>query len=68
MGTAKFMSLHRKWIFNLAGLVCIALAIVGGLTYPSSSWGILAPILYVSVVVLCTLGMLRLIYLKGLPD
>ncbi|MHA2056937.1 MAG: hypothetical protein ACXACG_08695 [Candidatus Thorarchaeota archaeon] len=61
------MSLHRKWLFYLAGLVCIALAIAGGILYPPTSWGILTPILYVSVIVFCTTGILYLIYRKGFP-
>jgi hypothetical protein len=62
------MSLHRKWPFYLTGLVCIALALVGGVMYPPTPWGILAPILYVLIIVLGALGLIRLIYLKGFPN
>lgn len=68
MSTAKSMSIDKKWYFYLASFTCIALTLLGGLTYPPTPWGILAPILYVSVVILCALGILRLIYLKGIPD
>lgn len=68
LSNARFMSLLKKWAVYLTCLICIMLAISGGLLYPSTPWGILAPILYVSVVVLCVIGMLRLIYLKGIPD
>jgi hypothetical protein len=61
------MSLHRKWFFYLAGIVCIALAIVGGMMYPPTPWGIFGPIIYVSIIVLCIIGLLRLIYLRGFP-
>jgi hypothetical protein len=61
------MSLHRKWFFYLAGLVCIALAIAGGVLYPPTPWGILTPILYITVITLLTIGILRLIYLRGFP-
>jgi len=62
------MSLQRKWLFYLTGIVCIALAIAGGLQYPDTQWGILAPVSFVLVVSLGTIGLLRLIYLKGLPE
>jgi hypothetical protein len=62
------MSLHRKWLFYLVGLVCIALAVAGGIMYPSTPWGIFTPILYVSIIVFFALGILRLIYLKGFPE
>jgi cytochrome b subunit of formate dehydrogenase len=62
------MSLHRKWLFILAGLVCTVLAITGGIMYPPTPWGILTPILYVSVIVLFAIGILRLVYLRGFPE
>jgi hypothetical protein len=62
------MSLHRKWLFYLAGLVCIVLATVGGIMYPPTPWGIFTPIIYVSIIVLSTIGILRLIYLRGFPE
>jgi hypothetical protein len=62
------MSVHRKWFFVLAGLVCIVLALAGGILYPPTSWGILTPTLYVSVIVLFSLGILRLVYLRGFPE
>ena len=31
LDTVRIMSLHRKWLFYLAGLVCITLAIAGGI-------------------------------------
>ncbi|MGY5855876.1 MAG: hypothetical protein RTS72_04700 [Candidatus Thorarchaeota archaeon] len=61
------MSLHRKWLFYLAGLVCIALAIAGGIMYPPTPYGIFTPILYVSVITLFVIGILRLIYQRGFP-
>ena len=64
---AKIMSSQRKWLFILAGLVCIFLAILGGITYPPTPWGILAPIAFVSLVVLGSLTILRLIYVRGFP-
>ncbi|MFW9973738.1 MAG: hypothetical protein ACFFDQ_00535 [Candidatus Thorarchaeota archaeon] len=60
--------MHRKWLFYLTGLVCIALAVAGGLLYPDTQWGILAPVSFVLVVSLVAIGLLRLIYLKGLPE
>ena len=68
LDTASFMSLHRKWFFYLAGLVCIALAVVGGIMYPPTPYGALTPIFYVTIIVLCTIGILRLIYVRGLPE
>jgi len=64
---AKIMSSQRKWLFILAGFVCIVLAIVGGILYPPTPWGILAPIAYVSLIVFSSLAILRLIYVKGFP-
>jgi hypothetical protein len=64
---AKTMSSQRKWLFILAGLVCISLAVVGGVTYPPTPYGMLGPIAYVSVIVLFSLAILRLIYVRGFP-
>ena len=63
----KTMSLHRKWLFYLIGLVCIILAVIGGIMYPPTPWGIVTPILYVSIIIFSTAVLLRLIYVKGLP-
>ena len=62
------MPLHKKHLFYLAALVCIALAVAGGIMYPPTPWGVLAPVFYVFITVLTALGILRLVYLKGLPD
>ena len=72
LNTAKFMSLHRKWLFILAALVCVSLAIIGGIMYQEilmeTPWSIIGPIVYVSLIVLCTIGILRLIYVRGFPE
>ncbi|MFW9788887.1 MAG: hypothetical protein ACFFE2_05635 [Candidatus Thorarchaeota archaeon] len=67
------MSLHRKWLFILAALVCISLAVVGGIMYQDilidageTQWITIGPIIYVSLIILCTIGILRVIYTRGL--
>ncbi|MFX1559433.1 MAG: hypothetical protein ACFFBL_02485 [Promethearchaeota archaeon] len=72
MDTDKFMPLHRKWLFIIVGLVCISLATLGGIMYQEilmdSPWSIIGPILYTTLNVLCIVGILRLMYTKGLPE
>ena len=68
------MSLDQKWQFSLVGLVCILLAITGGIIWElriaeGNTWGfsVLTPTAYVSVIVFCSMVILYLIYKKGLP-
>ena len=63
----RIMPLQRKFLFIFAGLVCIVLAIIGGIMYPPTSWGIITPVAYVLLVSSCSIALLRLIYVKGLP-
>ncbi|MFW9832465.1 MAG: hypothetical protein ACFFEK_00565 [Candidatus Thorarchaeota archaeon] len=63
----KTMASQRKLLFIFAGLVCIVLAIIGGIMYPPTSWGIITPVAYVLLVSSCSIALLRLIYAKGLP-
>ncbi|MHA3965021.1 MAG: hypothetical protein AM325_015950 [Candidatus Thorarchaeota archaeon SMTZ1-45] len=72
MNTAKVMPLHRKWLFILAALVSVSLVIVGGIMYQEilmeTQWSVIGPIAYVSIIVLCIIGLLRLIYTRGFPE
>ncbi|MFW9767448.1 MAG: hypothetical protein ACFFF9_02370 [Candidatus Thorarchaeota archaeon] len=62
------MSAPRSWPFFLVGFVCFVLAVLGVLVYLPPSWGIIEVALYLGFVTLGLTGILRLIYLKGLPD
>ena len=74
LNIGKSMSLNQKWQFYLVSLACILLAIAGGVIWERRiaegvTWGfsVLTPIVYVSVVVFCSVLILYLIYRKGLP-
>ncbi|MHA1950197.1 MAG: hypothetical protein ACXAAO_03190 [Candidatus Thorarchaeota archaeon] len=62
------MSFPRSWSFVLIGVVCIALAMSGILMNLPPAWGLIEISLYIGIVTLGVAGILRLIYLKGLPD
>jgi hypothetical protein len=66
------MPLHRKWFFILAALVCASLVIVGGIMYQEilmgTQWSVIGPIIYIAIIVLCIIGLLRLIYARGFPE
>jgi predicted membrane channel-forming protein YqfA (hemolysin III family) len=62
------MSFPRLWLFIIVGALCIALAASGVILNLPSSWGLLEITLFMSLVTLGVIGILRLIYAKGLPD
>ncbi len=62
------MSFPRSWLFIIIGVVCIALAASGVILNLPTSWGLLEITLYMSLVTLGVVGILRLIYTRGLLD
>lgn len=62
------MSVPRSWSFIITGALCIVLAASGVLMNLPSSWGLFEIVLYMSLITLGVAGILRLIYLRGLPD
>lgn len=63
-----YMRLKPQWILYLVAIICCVLALVGGLSYPLVNQGLLNIIAYEAAVILVTLGLLLLVYKKGLPD
>ena len=33
-----------------------------------TQWSVIGPIVYVSIIMLCIIGLLRLIYVRGFPE
>ncbi|MFW9925904.1 MAG: hypothetical protein ACFFDM_03955 [Candidatus Thorarchaeota archaeon] len=62
------MSIPRSWFFFFVGFFCFALAVSGLLMNLPISWGLLEISLYLGFITFGLAGILRLIYLKGLPD
>jgi hypothetical protein len=62
------METGREWILIVTMVVCIALGFVGVLMYPLNEQNILVIILYESLLLLVTFGILRLIQKRGLED
>jgi predicted membrane channel-forming protein YqfA (hemolysin III family) len=62
------MSLPRSWSFVLVGFLCVTLAVSGILMNSPPTWGLLEIALYLILVTLGVAGILRLIYLRGLPE
>jgi hypothetical protein len=62
------MSTPRAWPFFLVGFVCIALALAGVIFNLPPSWGIVEISLYLGLVTLGLFGILRLMYLRGMPE
>lgn len=58
----------RKILFQLIGILCIFLAISGGLLYPLNTYHIFWIILYEITVILSTIGIIYIIYLRGFED
>ena len=63
-----YMSPNKRWILYIAVIICIALAIIGGMIYPMNQLDILSILLYEAVVILIMLAIIKLIYDRGLPD
>jgi hypothetical protein len=62
------MSAQHSWPFFIVGFMCILLATVGLVVYLPPSWGLIEVSLYLGLVTLGLAGILRLIYLRGLPE
>jgi hypothetical protein len=57
----------RTWILVVALVASAILAVIGSLMYPIYDFGFFYAAGYVTLVVLGALGLLLLIYKKGLP-
>jgi len=62
------MSPDRYWILIIAAVICVGLAIAGGLMYPLNACGIFEILLFEISVIIVIFGLIRLIYDRGLPD
>ena len=62
------MSPDRYWILIIAAVICVGLAIAGGLMYPLNARGIFEILLFEISVIIVIFGLFRLIYDRGLPD
>ena len=62
--------MHPKsqWIIIAGAVACIALAIIGGISYPLINQGIVDIILFEIPVFIGVAAIMFLIYKKGLPD
>lgn len=58
----------RYWIIYLAAIICIGLVLVGGLMYPMNLRDPLEIILFEVVSLVIIIAIIRLIYVRGLPD
>ncbi|MGY5876361.1 MAG: hypothetical protein RTU30_11500 [Candidatus Thorarchaeota archaeon] len=63
------MSPNRKWILYIAGVFCIILAVIGGISYPlTEEQGLLDQIIYTVGISIGAFLILLLVYFRGLPD
>jgi hypothetical protein len=59
---------NSRWIIITGTIICIILAIWGGLSYPLTGQGIVDIILYEIPVFIGVAAISVLIYMKGAPD
>jgi hypothetical protein len=57
-----------QWFVYLAAIVCVILAVLGGLTYPLSGAGLPSIIAYEVGIFIGIFGILLLVHQKALPD
>ncbi|TXT56915.1 MAG: hypothetical protein BAJATHORv1_20513 [Candidatus Thorarchaeota archaeon] len=57
----------RHWILGIAGVICIMLAVIGGMSYPLTEEPLLTVILYELVIIPPIFCILYLAYRRGLP-
>ncbi len=62
------MSPNSRWIIVAGAIICIILAIWGGLSYPLTGQGIVDIILYEIPVFIGVIAISFLIYVKGAPE
>jgi len=62
------LSPDRNWILYLATIICLVLVLAGGFMYPMNQRDPLEIILFEVVSIVVILGIMLLIYQKGLPD
>jgi hypothetical protein len=58
----------HKVVFQIVGLVCMVLAMLGGLMYPLNTMDILWVVLYEMTIFLGVAGILLLIQYKGFEE
>ena len=58
----------RKVFFQIVGIICIVLAILGGFMYPLNTVDIVWVILYEVTIIFAVTGILILIYKKGFDE
>jgi hypothetical protein len=57
---------YEKWTTVLTGVICAALALWGGFSYPLTGWSILEVAAYEVALLLLTYGILRLVYNRAI--
>jgi hypothetical protein len=62
------MIADRYWILVITAIICIALAITGALFYPLNTQPIPYLVAYELLTILFILGIMKLIYERGLPE
>ncbi len=60
--------LSHRTLFLVIGIVCIALAVIGGLMYPMNTMSILEVSAYVLTVSLGIIGLLFLLHQRGFDE
>ena len=58
----------RYWIIYLTTIICIVLVLAGGFMYPLNLRDPLEIILFEIISIVTILGLMLLIYQRGLPD
>lgn len=58
----------RKIYFQIIGILCVILAIIGGVLYPLNTMHIFWILLYEVTVILGAIGIIMLIYHRGFED
>lgn len=59
---------QMKWAAVFTGVVCLALALWGALSYPLTGWNLLEIAVYEFVLLVVIYGVLRLVYNRAILD
>ncbi|MFW9943387.1 MAG: hypothetical protein ACFFB7_00150 [Candidatus Sifarchaeia archaeon] len=59
---------RAQWFIYIAAVVCLVLAVLGGLSYPLSGAGLPSIIAYEVGIFIGIFGILFLVHRKALPD
>ncbi|MGV9103879.1 MAG: hypothetical protein ACOC3C_07175 [Candidatus Thorarchaeota archaeon] len=66
--TTETMIADRYWILIITAIICMALAISGAFFYPLDTQPITYLLAYELLTILFILGLMKLIYERGLPE